>query len=482
MSNRADDGGGIAGHGGGTVTLTDSPVMSNTAPYGGGGIDMSGGAVLVLTSTIADNTAGAGGGMVVDGGITTLRNSAVVRNTASSGDGGGILIMNSGSLSLTNSTLSANSATASGGAIANGSGNTSGGSLAVSFSTISANSAHSGGGIAATAATPPPGMAPPIAAMTLNASILAGNTAPSGPDCAGAATSLGYNLIGDADGCSGVSAAGDLTGSGASPLDPRLGPLADNGGPTWTMAPQSGSPALDAVPIAKCSVSTDQRGQPRPDPLYNGACDSGAVEVPAAAPPATPTATPTSTPIATNTPTPTSAATSTPRLALVPTSAHVGDRVLVAGSGFGPNELLTLALNGEALAPTTIRTSGQGRFTATFTAPDSLLPGANALSAVGATSWRVALGTVLGRRSTQTYYLAGGVESSTEHAALDLLNTSAQRAQVGYTLYSQTGDTTRGTLTVGAHVARVVPIAGPTSLRGSFGLSPSAPIARSRRN
>src|SRR5205085_2298737 len=228
------------------------------------------------------------------------------------------------------------------------------GSVAVSFSTLSANSARSGGGIAATGGTGTtlPGMVSPVAAMTLNASILAGNIAPSGPDCAGAVTSLGDNLVGNADGCSGVSAAGDHTGSGASPLDPRLGPLADNGGPTWTMAPQPGSPALDAVPLANCPLRTDQRGQPRPDPLYPGACDSGAVEVPAAAPPATPTSTPTRTPLATTTPTPTRAAPSMPRLALVPTSAHVGDHVLVAGSGFGPNELLTLALNGEALAPT----------------------------------------------------------------------------------------------------------------------------------
>jgi hypothetical protein len=167
----------------------------------------------------------------------------------------------------------------------------------------------------------------------------------------------------------------------------------------------------------------------------------------------------------------TSAALSMPRLALVPTSAHAGDRVLVSGSGFSPNELVTLALNGEALATTALRTSGQGRFTATFTAPDGLLTGANRVSAVGATSRRVALATVRGRRSTQTYYLAGGVESSTEHAALDLLNPSTQRTHVGYTLYSVTGATTRGTLTVGAHAVRVVPVSSLTHLRGSVGLA-----------
>src|SRR5204863_7709756 len=97
----------------------------------------------------------------------------------------------------------------------------------------------------------------------------------------------------------------------------------------------------------------------------------------------------------------------------------------------------------------------------------------------GATSRRVTLATVLGRRSMQTYYLTGGVESSAEQTALALLNTSAQRAHVGYTLYSQTGDTTRGTLTVGAHAARVVPVAALTHLRGTFGvaLSTDRPLA-----
>jgi hypothetical protein len=73
------------------------------------------------------------------------------------------------------------------------------------------------------------------------------------------------------------------------------------GGGISAYGPQPGSPALDAVPIANCPLSTDQRGQPRPDPLYNGACDSGAVEVLAVAPPATPTRTPTNTPRPTST-------------------------------------------------------------------------------------------------------------------------------------------------------------------------------------
>src|SRR5205085_2189261 len=178
-------GGGIEAFG--PVTLTGSPVMSNTSPNGGG-LQFFGTA-LVLTSTIAGNTADRGGGLDSNGlGATlTLRNSAVLRNTARSGDGGGIKF-DSGSLSIINSTLSANTAAAGGGAIAS-----TGSSLSVSLSTISANSAHSGGGIAAAGGT-----------TTLNATILAGNTAPSGPDCVGAVTSLGDNLIGGMDRCSAV--------------------------------------------------------------------------------------------------------------------------------------------------------------------------------------------------------------------------------------------------------------------------------------
>jgi hypothetical protein len=68
-------------------------------------------------------------------------------------------------------------------------------------------------------------------------------------------------------------------GTGSSPLDPRLDPLGDYGGPTWTRAPQPGSPALDAVPASHSTLTTDQRGQPRPDEAADGgACDIGAVE------------------------------------------------------------------------------------------------------------------------------------------------------------------------------------------------------------
>jgi hypothetical protein len=86
------------------------------------------------------------------------------------------------------------------------------------------------------------------------------------PDVQGAFTSLGFNLIGAADGGVGFTNGvnGDLAGSTNAPLDAVLGPLADNGGPTLTMALLHGSPALDAGDDALLQwpyrMRTDQRG------------------------------------------------------------------------------------------------------------------------------------------------------------------------------------------------------------------------------
>ena len=63
-------------------------------------------------------------------------------------------------------------------------------------------------------------------------------------------------------------------------FDPLLGPLQANGGPTSTMAPGTGSPAIDAGDDAVCTASpvkgVDQRGLPRPGGPH---CDIGAFEV-----------------------------------------------------------------------------------------------------------------------------------------------------------------------------------------------------------
>ena len=108
----------------------------------------------------------------------------------------------------------------------------------------------------------------------LQNSIVASN---GGSDCQGTMTSKGYNLSSD-DSCS-FNAPGDLNNT-----DPNLWPLQDNGGPTQTMAPLAGSPAIDTGNPDGCTdghhdlLKTDQRGMPRPDTEDSGGCDRGAYE------------------------------------------------------------------------------------------------------------------------------------------------------------------------------------------------------------
>jgi hypothetical protein len=96
-------------------------------------------------------------------------------------------------------------------------------------------------------------------------------------DCAGDVVDNGYNLSSDADNSCKFSAAKH----DQFKTDPRLGPLADNGGPTKTQILKKLSPAIDAIPGGKANCSadaTDQRGVARPQPV-GGKCDVGAVEV-----------------------------------------------------------------------------------------------------------------------------------------------------------------------------------------------------------
>jgi len=98
-------------------------------------------------------------------------------------------------------------------------------------------------------------------AQSIHNSIVAGNTgSASSPDVSGTVTSQGWNLIGITNGSSGWTAS-DLKGSAAAPLDPKLGPVQDNGGLTPTIALLSGSPAIDQGKSS--GLTTDQRGRPR---------------------------------------------------------------------------------------------------------------------------------------------------------------------------------------------------------------------------
>jgi len=69
----------------------------------------------------------------------------------------------------------------------------------------------------------------------------------------------------------------DIIGTSDEPINPLLGPLQDNGGPTMTHALGAGSVAIDHIPAVDCGVTTDQRGEPRPE-TGGDACDVGSFE------------------------------------------------------------------------------------------------------------------------------------------------------------------------------------------------------------
>lgn len=230
------DGGGIASAG--TLTLLRDTIANNEAiaagNNAGGGVDSTG--ILAVTqSTISGNRAYNGGGINFSG-TATIADSTIAGNRAgglgSNGDGGGISGSAGSSLALTGSTVADNHAF---------------------------NGAGSGGGI-------------DVPAATLKSSIVANNRAheTSGSasyvdNCSHAATSNGRNLS-DGHDC-GLTATGDL-----QDVDPRLGPLQDNGGPTDTEALLAGSPAIDA---GDTCGTLDQRGTTRP---RGASCDIGPYE------------------------------------------------------------------------------------------------------------------------------------------------------------------------------------------------------------
>ncbi|HEV7731775.1 MAG TPA: right-handed parallel beta-helix repeat-containing protein [Candidatus Binatia bacterium] len=275
--NSGMEGGGIGTFGADTITITDSLIIGNSvsAPgvqggaLGGGLLDVSGATWTISGTTITGNSASGanvstgatniyGGGMAENGGATiTIVNSTITGNSLTNTEGGlvagaGLFSEGGGDWTLNNVTVSGNTITASNG---------------------------SGGGMEATRGT-----------FTLQNSIVYGNTAATNPDCSALGANMsnpifdslilttGHNIVGDTTGCAGfVAATGDQIG-----VDPLLGPLGDNGGPTHTQALLAGSPALDkgdpAVPGSGGTAceAVDQRGTSRPQ---GTACDIGAFEV-----------------------------------------------------------------------------------------------------------------------------------------------------------------------------------------------------------
>ncbi len=265
--------GGVAANGGGiqnngTLTLSDCTVQGNSAFGGSGGGIANTGSLSVLASTISGNsTQLAPGGGLANTGTATISQSTVSGNTTSSAAGGGIA--NAGTMTIVDSTLSGNTALGSaGGGISNTAG------LTLADDTISGNTASgSGGGISNAAGSG--------ATLRLSNTIVAGDTSTSDSRTADLADT---GDLGNTD----LTGSNDLVGAGdlgslqqtITGVDPGLGPLQDNGGPTWTEALLPGSPAIGAgnTALVPAGVTTDQRGGTYAR-IVNGRVDIGAFEV-----------------------------------------------------------------------------------------------------------------------------------------------------------------------------------------------------------
>jgi len=319
-------GGGI--HNSGTMTLNQVSVNSNNAPPpaipSGGGISNTG-TMIIIAGTVQGNMGFFSGGGIYNTGMMTVTGSTISSNQLGNpghfgGSGGGIV--NYGTMTIQDSTISGN--TALGGDLQGGDGGgISGDNNTITNSTITGNSAHHGGGIAGSgniAHTTFSSNSASIAGGTLyvtgplelgNTILKAGTSGVNIFNNGGTVTSHGYNVCSDNGG-------GFLNGPGDQiNTDPMLGPLQNNGGPTLTHALLPGSPAIDAGdPNFTPPPDYDQRG-PGFVRVFNGRIDVGSFEV-QPTPTPTPTATATSTPTATFTPTPT--ATATPTAAFTPTA------------------------------------------------------------------------------------------------------------------------------------------------------------------
>jgi hypothetical protein len=258
-----DGGGGI--YNAGTLTLTNSKVNGNSSlggggSFGGGGILNSSKMSITSCTFSGNNTATNGGAIYTMNDLLTITNSTFNGNS-SGGEGGGIVNGHSASTTIANSTFSGNSSS-SGAGIWNAS---NAARATITNCTLSGNSASSDGGGLVNQGN-----------LVIGNTIIAGNSAPTGPNVSGTVTSQGHDLIGDGTGGSGFAPT-DLVGTAANPIDPRLGPLQANGGPTATMALLPGSPAIYAGDPALSPGPFDQRGPGYPR-IVNGTIDIGAFQ------------------------------------------------------------------------------------------------------------------------------------------------------------------------------------------------------------
>ncbi|MGD8472794.1 MAG: family 16 glycosylhydrolase [Anaerolineae bacterium] len=229
-------GGGIYNGEGATLTLVDSTVSGNSTTLidGGGIYAFPGSTTSIARSTISGNTAGNTGGGIRMLGNATIVNSTISGNTAI-GWHGGAIFHTDGVMEILNSTIANNIAP-------------DWGSSAIFLGSYSSV----------------------VPELKLTNTIITGNQWYACEWHASGAVSLvsgGHNLVQD-DSCNPV--ASDLINGEAG-----IGPLADNGGPTWTHALAPSSPAIDAGDDSVCPA-TDQRGVIRPQ---GTACDIGSYEL-----------------------------------------------------------------------------------------------------------------------------------------------------------------------------------------------------------
>ena len=226
-----------------TVELIDLTMAGGDPQAEGGGI-FNAGTLTLTRCQVTGSTATSGGGALTNatGGIANIVSSTLFGNSADSGGA----IDNQGTLTIVNSTISGNEATANGGGIDSQAGTTT-----ITNATVAENSAATGGGIANSAT------------VTLLNTIVADNSATTDADFSGTVVSSGTNLIGSVGASTGWIAS-DLVDT-----DPLLGPLQDNTGGTLTHALLIDSPAIDAGTDTEAPTE-DQRGIDRPQDAAPG--------------------------------------------------------------------------------------------------------------------------------------------------------------------------------------------------------------------
>jgi hypothetical protein len=263
--NSAQSGAGLAvfsaAHG---LTIQRTQVLSNTGNLSGAGIYLYAvpGNTLIEDTLIAGNQGVYGGGLFLykSAGPVTIRRSTISGNYANFSGGLGLYVV-ANPVVIDDSTIAGNKASITGGGIYIA--RTSGRPITLQNSTVVSNSAATSmGGL---------GSGPGYdLVLPITNTIIARNTAPEAPDIRGA-FDLRYDLVQITGTELITDGGGNLFG-----LDPLLGPLGDNGGPTPTLLPAAGSPVVNAGDPGFAGPATlDERGRPR---VVGGRVDMGAVE------------------------------------------------------------------------------------------------------------------------------------------------------------------------------------------------------------